>query len=404
MDIVILGAGIAGSSAAIALHQQGHRVRLYERRDALTTMGAGLVLWPNASFVLAELGLLPEVAAMSGRPLEMRRMDPQGGSLGAIDISTLDGLMGHSSYSILRRDLQALLLRHLAAQGIEVAFNHCVKAIEQGGDGSAVVCLADGSRICADLIVGADGRMNSLTRQYVTGSNTPVYQGFVNWIGVAESTSALVEDITIDDYWGIGQRFGLVAVTPHKIYWAAAKAVDIADASAQEESKSTIEKMFENWAEPIGRVIRATTNDAIRKIRVHDLDPIPVWHRDNVLLIGDAAHAPLPTSGQGACQALEDAWHLARSVTQGKNDLTGALVAFTQKRAAKTMTLTERARISAQTLFSVDKARCAIRNETAKASDPMADVQAMAKSWGAHLPLTVKEGRPNSVDAKLSLW
>jgi hypothetical protein len=99
---------------------------------------------------------------------------------------------------------------------------------------------------------------------------------------------------------------------------------------------------------------------------------------------------------------LEDAWHLSRSLTQGKNDLTGALVAFTQQRMAKTATITERARISAQALFSVDKARCAIRNETAKASDPMADVQAMAKGWGAHLPLTVKEGRPNSVDAKLS--
>lgn len=402
MDIVILGAGIAGASAALALHQQGHRVRLYERLDALTTMGAGLVLWPNASFVLAELGLLPEVAAISGQPVKMRRLDPQGDSLGDIDISALNALMGYGSYSILRRDLHALLLRHLSAQGIEVAFHHCVQTIEPQSHGHARVSFTNGSRVSADLILGADGRMHSVARQYVTGSKTPIYQGFVNWIGVAQSTSAMVEGITIDDYWGIGERFGLVAVTPHKIYWAAAKAVDIADASAQQESKSTIEKMFEHWAEPIGRIIRATPDDAMRKISVHDLDPISVWHRDNVLLIGDAAHAPLPTSGQGACQALEDAWHLARSLTPGQNDLAAALTAFTQQRAAKTVTITERARISAQTLFNTDEAHCAMRNETAKASDPMAAVQAMATGWAAHLPLTTKHECQSAVDATLS--
>jgi FAD-dependent urate hydroxylase len=392
MDIAILGAGVAGSSAALALHQHGHRVRLYERRPMPATMGAGMVLWPNASFVLDALGLLRDVAEVSGRPQKMLQLDPAGGPLGGFDIGELDVLMGHGSYAILRRDLQALLLKHLVMQGIEVRFDRCAQAIEPGSDGRAAVHFASGHRTCADLIVGAEGRTRSVARRYVVGDNGPVYQGFVNWIGVAESRSAMVEDIAIYDYWGVGERFGLVPVTPRKVYWAAAKALDLAQASAVEAPKPAIEEMFATWAEPIGQVIRATPADAIRKILVHDLDPVPVWHRDNVLLIGDAAHAPLPTSGQGACQALEDAWHLARCLAQHGHDLAGALVAFTRLRSAKTAAMTERARTFARALFSTDPARCRARNEGAKSAGPFADVHAIAKSWGAGLLLAAAPG------------
>ncbi|AKV00319.1 2-polyprenyl-6-methoxyphenol hydroxylase [Labilithrix luteola] len=386
MDIAILGAGIAGASAALALHQQGHRVRLYERRSTLTTLGAGIVLWPNASFVLEQLGLLPEVAAVSGRPRAMLRLDPTGAPLGGVDVVALNALMGHGSHSILRRDLHAILLEHLASQGIAITLGRRAEGIESLGDGHAMVRFADGARISADLVIGADGRNHSVARRYVVGDSTPVYQGFVNWVGVAESTSALVDEVAIYDYWGVGERFGIVAVTPHKVYWAGAKAVDIDEATSQDSPKPLLEKMFEAWAEPIRDVLRATPGDTIRTIAVHDLDPIPVWHRDNVVLIGDAAHAPLPTSGQGACQALEDAWHLARILAEHE-ELASALTAFTHLRSAKTAAITEGGRAFAQSLFTTDEGRCHARNESAKAADPIAAVQGMAKLWGAELPL-----------------
>ncbi|MDR8073903.1 FAD-dependent monooxygenase, partial [Burkholderia cenocepacia] len=91
---------------------------------------------------------------------------------------------------------------------------------------------------------------------------------------------------------------------------------------------------------------------------VNDLDPVDAWHRGNVLLIGDAAHAPLPTSGQGACQALEEAWHLARCLDEydsaNGGDLDAALAAFTLRRSGKTAAITERARAFAHLLFSDD--------------------------------------------------
>ena len=84
MDIGILGGGIAGLSVALALHRSGHRPRVYERGAAPASMGAGVTLWPNAGAVLDRLGLLPDIAALGGRPVAMRRYDPAGNALGGL--------------------------------------------------------------------------------------------------------------------------------------------------------------------------------------------------------------------------------------------------------------------------------------------------------------------------------
>lgn len=388
MDIAILGAGVAGMSTALALGRQGHRIRLYERRPSGTTMGAGVVLWPNAGFVLEQLGLLPDIVEVSGHLRAMRCMDRDGTPFKRVDIGELDRYMGFSTRSILRRDLQAVLARHVAAHDIEVYFGHCATAIDAGTDGRTVVHFDNGATITPDLVIGADGRMNSVARRYVVGNATPVYQGFVNWIGVAHSDVPLVDDVSIFDYWGQRERFGIVAVDRHRMYWAAARAeAEIAhhdnDDAAPDDPGPLLERLFDGWPAPIADVMRATPPGTIAKIRVHDLDPVDVWHRGNVLLIGDAAHAPLPTSGQGACQALEDAWHLARCLDEhGKgNNLDAALASFTLRRSRKTAAITLRAREFAHRLFDNDT------HEAAQEVDPIAEIEALANAWGAGLPM-----------------
>ncbi|EKS9796663.1 MULTISPECIES: FAD-dependent oxidoreductase [Burkholderia] len=392
MDIAILGAGVAGMSTALALGRQGHRIRLYERRPSETTMGAGVVLWPNAGFVLEQLGLLPDIVEVSGHLRAMRCMDRDGTPFKRVDIGELDRYMGFPTRSILRRDLQAVLARHVAAHDIEVCFGHCATAIDTGTDGRTVVHFDNGVAITPDLAIGADGRMNSVARRYVVGNATPVYQGFVNWIGVAQSDVPLVDDVSIFDYWGQRERFGIVAVDRHRMYWAAARAeaeIDDndsnSDAAAPDDPGRLLERLFDGWPAPIADVMRATPPGSIAKIRVHDLDPVDVWHRGNVLLIGDAAHAPLPTSGQGACQALEDAWHLARCLDEhGKgngSDLDAALASFTLRRSRKTTAITLRAREFARRLFGNDT------HEAAQEVDPIAEIEALANAWGAGLPM-----------------
>ncbi|MDH1302527.1 FAD-dependent monooxygenase [Achromobacter sp. GD03932] len=387
MEIGILGGGIAGLSVALALRQQGHRPRVYERRSQPAAMGAGVTLWPNAGFVLKELGLLQDIAAVSGRPAAMRRLDAAGNPLGGLDIALLDRLMGHPTHTVLRRDLQTVLLDAAAAAGIPVAYGHRAVTIEPDGDGRAVARFENGLSIRPDLLIGADGRMDSVARRYVAGDNAPVYQGFVNWIGVAQADDALVDEIAIRDYWGAGERFGAVAVRPGLVYWAGAQARPLRATAPATDPRQEVETLFGGWPEPVARIIRATPAHAVHLIFVHDHEPLKIWSRDNVLLVGDAAHAPLPTSGQGACQALEDAWHLARCLDGGHDALEAALLRFAQLRAPKTAQLIEQARVHARGLFAADPETCRMRDERAKASDPVRDAQALAAGWARGLPM-----------------
>lgn len=387
MEIGILGGGIAGLSVALALRKQGYTPRVYERRAVPATMGAGVTLWPNASFVLKELGLQQDIEAIGGRPLTMRRQDAAGNALGGLDIGLLERTMGYPTYTVLRRHLQEVLLDHAARAGIAVEFGRRAVAIEPNTHGRAVVHFENGPSIRPDLLIGADGRMESVARKFVAGDNTPIYQGFVNWIGVAQAPHALVDDISIQDFWGVGERFGCVAIRPGLVYWAAAQARPLNEATPTAEMRKEVENLFAEWPEPVSRIIRATPENAIRLIAVHDLEPLHAWSRANVLLVGDAAHAPLPTSGQGACQALEDAWHLARCLDGASGGLEEIFQAFATIRAPKTARLAEQGRVFARGLFATDSETCRIRNERAKASDPVRDVQVLAAGWRQGLPM-----------------
>lgn len=387
MEIGILGGGIAGLSVALALRKQGYNPRVYERRAVPATMGAGVTLWPNASFVLEELGLLQDIAAIGGRPLTMRRQDAAGNALGGLDIGLLDRTMGYPTYTVLRRHLQEVLLDHAARAGIAVEFGRRAVAIELDAHGRAVAHFENGASIRPDLLIGADGRMGSVARKFVAGDNTPVYQGFVNWIGVAQAPHALVDDMLIQDFWGAGERFGCVPIRPDLMYWAAAQVRPLSKAMPTADMCKEIEDLFGEWPEPVAHLIRATPANAIRLIAVHDLEPLQMWSRANVLLVGDAAHAPLPTSGQGACQALEDAWHLARCLEGASGGLADVFQAFSRIRAPKTARLAEQGRVFARGLFATDPEICRIRNERAKASDPVSDVQVLAAGWGQGLPM-----------------
>ncbi len=284
----------------------------------------------------------------------MRRQDAAGNALGGIDIGLLDRTMGYPTYTVLRRDLQEVLLDHAARAGIPVEFGHRAVAIELDTHGKAVAQFENGVSIRPDLLIGADGRMESVARRFVAGDNTPIYQGFVNWMGVAQGPHALVNDVAIQDYWGSGNRFGCVAVRPDLVYWAAAQARPLPGAAPAADMRKEIEDLFAEWPEPVTRIIQATPADAIRLIAVHDLEPLHTWSRANVLLVGDAAHAPLPTSGQGACQALEDAWHLARCLDGASGGLEDIFQAFARIRAPKTARLAEQGRVFARGLFATD--------------------------------------------------
>ena len=387
MSIGILGGGIGGLSVAIALKQQGFDVDVYERHSQPTEIGAGIVCWPNACFVLEQLGVLAKVANVSGSLNAMDRFTSDGESIGSLNINTLNELMAYPSYSIIRKDLMHILTQRCLELQIKIHYQHNVSGLENYHNGKVRVKFANDTYISPDIIIGADGRMNSYARQYVNGNNTPIYQGFINWIGVVESDAEVFTNMSVSDYWGVGERFGIVPVSKTIAYWAGGVASKNIGKTTPELYQSELMSRFSSWPAPIAQIITQTPLSRINKVYVHDHDNITTWHKDNVILLGDAAHSALPTSGQGACQALEDAWHFANCLAEHNHDLSKTFHQFTALRIQKTSAITIGGRQLASSIFNSDLAFCKQRNIASKNTDYAGLVSGMAKGWMSELPI-----------------
>ena len=388
MNISILGGGIGGLSTAIALKQEGFDVDVYERHTGPTEIGAGIVCWPNASFVLQQLGVLDKVAEVAGSLSYMHRFSCNGESIGSLDINELNQLMKYPSYSIIRKDLMSILTQRSLQLDINIHYQHKVTSLSNN-NGKACVQFSNGKNIEPDITIGAEGRMNSLARKYVNQENAPIYQGFINWIGVFECESDVFNELSVSDYWGFGERFGIVPISKTKAYWAGGVVSKSIGEVNPEEYKSELNVLFSSWPGLITKIISETPLSRINKIYVHDHNPINIWHKNNVILLGDAAHSPLPTSGQGACQALEDAWHLANCLKENSNDISEVFKRFTELRVSKTSGITMAGRQLASSIFNQNVEFCRRRNLASKNTDYRIAVAGMAKGWASGLPISV---------------
>lgn len=381
MHVVILGAGIAGSAAALALRSLGFGVDVYERRSAPDessgVLGAGVVCWPNATFVLGSLGLLDTVTERGHRIGEMRRVSADGVPLGSLSTAHIDDVMGFPSLAVSRAELHELLLERAQQAGARFHFGVGASEVADEPSGTAGVRLSDGTVVRAELILGADGRMNSIARAYVAGDATPRTCGFTNWLGTVRMASATFEPGVVFDAWGVGARFGVVPLSTTQAYWAAG----LAGRNAPDWRAR-----FEGWPQPISAVLTASAEAQVREIEVFDHDPLPCWHRRNVLVLGDAAHAASPTSGQGVGQALEDVWHLRR-ILATRCDVPTACAQLFEIRSPKTTAIMEVGRTLARSLFDTDASRCRQRDARSAATDFTAAARGVATLWSRELPL-----------------
>jgi len=369
-NIAILGGGIAGLCSAIALDKKNFRITVYERNSELKYPGAGLVLWPNVIHILDKLHLLNDVKSKAWSLNKMQRYTETGEFLSEIELKQFAVKTTETNYAISRKCLHAILINKLLQLKIEVQFNHCVSKIESCEKNTTKVFFDNGQQIKADIIIGADGRMNSIARKYVTGDNKPIYQNYVNWVGLIEANTNLYFENNILDYWGCGERFGIVPLSANSAYWAGCKAMPEAMGNPESGNKNKLLTIFKHWPEKIAKIIEQTPTEHIKRIEVYDHDPLSKWYRDNVCLIGDAAHAALPTSGQGACQAIEDAYFLAEYLehenSRIKPDFQSAYEQFYNARFDTTTTIIQNARHFASSLFNTDPKFCAARNEKAR--------------------------------------
>jgi 2-polyprenyl-6-methoxyphenol hydroxylase-like FAD-dependent oxidoreductase len=312
MRVIVVGGGIAGLSAAIALRRAGQEVVVLERAPRIDPVGAGITLFANAMSALDRLGVREAVVARGAPAKFSTILTSNGRELARVPQDLLEGTI-----ALHRGDLQAVLVEAAAdvRLGVEVA------AVEQGVDG-VVARRADGSEEQGDLLVGADG-LSSLVRRAIDDV-PPRYAGYTAWRGVSPVP---LEPGRLTESWGVGERFGLVDIGRGRTYWFATKNAPEGEPDERGGKKSEIVRRFSGWHEPIAAVAEAAAESAILRNDVYYLEPLPRWSDGRVVLVGDAAHATTPGVGQGAAQAIEDAVVLADRLARG-DDLGAALAGY----------------------------------------------------------------------------
>ncbi len=306
-NIGIIGGGIGGVAAAVALHRAGIQATVYERANEFREVGAGMMLWPNATRVLKELGLLERVAALSG-PNQRFLVRSSAGTI-LMNIG-----LGHFDVPALctrRSDLLDALISAVPQECIALGREFEAFAEQKTG---VRVRFSGGVSAEHDFLIGADG-IRSRVRSQLLGVSEPVWRGYTVWRGLARLPDA-VPNSSNSETWGRGKRFGILNTGLDRFTWYATANTDPGHSDSPEGRRHELLGMFADWHEPIPRLIAATDESAILKNGAYDLAPLKRWGRGRVMLLGDAAHPCTPNLGLGGCMALEDALVLARSFSK----------------------------------------------------------------------------------------
>jgi 2-polyprenyl-6-methoxyphenol hydroxylase-like FAD-dependent oxidoreductase len=337
-QVVIVGAGVGGLCAAIALRRSGLEVVVLEQATELREVGAGVLLWPNAMRVLRrlEVGAAIEDAGAAAANAALR--SPRGASLGAGPTEKVAAGVDAPTVVVHRGLLQTILLAALDQHVLRLGAR-CV-GVAQDAQG-VTVSLADGSTEHGDLVVGADG-LRSQVRTVLVGDGPPRYSGYTAWRAVVPLDRPLADRLRPGESWGSGCLFGVAMLGGSQAYWWASVRTGEGPGGSPAEEKAAVERRFELWHEPIPELIDATLEQAIVRTCQYDRPPLSRWSAGRVGLLGDAAHPIVASLGQGACQAIEDAAALGDAVDAG-SDATSALRAYGARRAPPAAAVARRA-------------------------------------------------------------
>lgn len=321
-NIGIIGAGLGGLAAALALQQRGHRVRVYEAAPSLGEVGAGITLSPNAMRILERLGVRDAIAAVADAPRRQGVIHYQTGKL-LVDQPREDtrAKYGADYFQLHRADLHKVLSHAVAAHDPDaVQLNAKLTFLEQDDDHVTAI-FENGMRVQFDAMIAADG-VRSIVRDTFFNPTPPKFTGHIAWRGLVpiERVDASIMDPPSGVYIAPGKMIARYLIRHGKTINYVAFSQRSGWAEEGWNIHSTIEELlaeFEGWHDSIRSIISATPPELCYKWALYAREPLEHWVKGRVGLLGDAAHAMLPFMGQGAASAIEDAIVLARAFDAG---------------------------------------------------------------------------------------
>ncbi|MFI7630970.1 FAD-dependent oxidoreductase [Microbispora rosea] len=310
---LVIGGGIAGPVTALALRRAGIEATVHEAYETPADgLGGWLQVAPNGLEALRILGAADSVEA-SGRPIRRTIIaDGRGRKFGAYT-----GVPGLPPGRALRRsELYRLLHDHAAAQGVRVEHGRRLDGVEETDDG-VTARFADGSTATADVLVGADGIRSTVRTLVDPEAPGPAYAGLIAFAGRADLTVPGPPD-TMHYVFGRRAFLGHWTGPDGRTVWFGnlPRPEPMTAAQAREvPAAEWLEVLREAYADdvPGGDLLRHTEAGELSAVGALEILPaVPRWHRGRMVLAGDAAHAPSPSSGQGVALAVESAVQLAR--------------------------------------------------------------------------------------------
>ncbi len=339
LDIGIVGAGIGGLTAAIAMARLGHEVTVFEQAETFGRVGADINLTPNAVHALDRLDVGQKLRKTAARPTHrISRMWDTGKETSRLEMrDTAERQYGAPQLTIHRADLLSVLEQVVPAQRFRM--DH--KAVRVSENGKAAVQFENDKQVSFDAVIGADG-IHSVIRHALFGAEHPQFTGLVSWRATfpRDRAADLPNLDAFTKWWGPepdrqivtfpltgGREIFVFATTPQddwrdESWTAAGDIMELRSAYAD----------FHSEARAMLDACETATKSAL-----HVRDPLPRWSSGHVTLLGDAAHPMTPFMAQGACQAIEDAIVLARSLEAvGVDGVPAALLRYENARKART--------------------------------------------------------------------
>ena len=307
MRITIIGGGIGGLTAALALRRAGFSPDVFEQAPALLEVGAAIAVWPNAMRLLRHLDLHEEIIEKAGVIENIRVLDWRGRLLKSVRLPESNA----PAVALRRADLQTALLHAVPAASVHLG-RHCT-GFSQESD-KVIVRFADGASTDSDLLIGADG-LHSVIRAQALNDGEPRGCQYSVWRGISDCQPSALNLATAVEIHGRGKRFGIGPVGLGKFGWWATANLTKLDNKSEKEERQILLELFDGWFQPVIELIQATPENGIIRNQVFDRPPSEKWGVNRFTLLGDAIHPTTPNLGQGGCLAIEDAVVLARCLS-----------------------------------------------------------------------------------------